>query len=217
MPMYDNAPEFAYEEIKGFYPSWYADIKEMDAIWSVQGVQLDKVRAAVELIISNNYIDTADEYMINRLVRFLGITSSTAQSLEERRQVLASLFRGSSSHIGSKEIKEIVRRFTEGATVTVGFADGIISVTVGKEHNSVCNYLSCYTVLCNSIPAHLQLDMQVIALLKRESRIFTGTAIRITTTIVLGLQELPALTDELDDPLYDDDDTFILDGLEASF
>lgn len=221
MRLYENALPSTYEEIKRFYPPWYADIKEMDAIWKVQGLELDAIRTALESIISNSYIATADEATIAGLEKFLGITPGAAQSLEERRQIIASSFKGAGSHIGAPEIREIMERFTEEGTITIGFANGVINVTVEKPHNSVCNYLSGYTVLSNSIPAHLRLDMKVIALLQRSSTLYTGFAIRTTKGILLDTEvidvaSLPMLADEDGNVLIDYDGSVILDGLEVT-
>ena len=221
MGLYDNALPTTYEEIKRFYPSWYADVAEMDAIWKVQGLQLDAIRAALERIISNSYIATADESTIAGLEKFLGITPGVAQSLEERRQVLASSFKGAGSHIGAPEIREITERFTEEGTITIGFANGVIYVTVEKEYNSVCNYLSCYTVLSNSIPAHLRLDMRVIAMLRRQATIYTGVVMRATKSITFQMEAIDMsafviLTDENGEALIDDDNTVLLDELEVT-
>lgn len=216
MGLYDNAFLTTYEDIKRFYPSWYSDVKEMDAIWRAQGLQLDAIRAALERIISNSYIATADEATISSLETFLGITHGVAQSLEERRQVLASSFNGAGSHIGAPEIKKIVERFTDDGVITISFTNGIINLTIEKPYSSTCNYLSCHTILSNSIPAHLQLDMRVIALLQREETVYTGTAIRTLKTMSLkmdavDIQSPVMLTDELGDILVDERGYVILD------
>lgn len=216
MGLYDNALPSTYEEIKRFYPSWYANVKEMDAIWRTQGLQLDAIRAALERIISNSYIATADASTIAGLERFLGISPGVTQSLEERRQVIASSFRGAGSHIGATEIREIVSQFTQEATVTIGFADGTIEVTIQKPYDSTCNYLNCYTVLSNSIPAHLMLDMRVIALLQHKASIYTGIAMRTTKKIQLWMDAVVwdpvPLVDELGNVLVDNDGSVILDS-----
>ena len=221
MGLYDNALPSTYEEIKQFYPSWYSEVKEMDAIWRVQGIELDAIRTALERIISNSYIATADESTIAGLEKFLGITPGVAQSLEERRQVLASSFKGAGSHIGAPEIREITERFTEEGKITIGFASGVIHVTVEKEYNSVCNYLSCQTVLFNSIPAHLRLDMRVIGILRRRGTIYTGIALRTTKSITykmdaIDMSAFVIILDENGEALLDDDNTVLLDELEVT-
>ena len=35
MRLYDNAYPSTYEEIKTWYPAWYRDVLEMDALWQI--------------------------------------------------------------------------------------------------------------------------------------------------------------------------------------
>lgn len=133
MGLYDNAWPTTYEEIKRFYPVWYRDVLEMDAIWRVQGRELDGVRATVEGLIDNGYILTADLPTITSLEDFLRIVPEPRQSLDERRQMAAAYVRGL-EHIGAPEIRSIVGAFTAG-TVDVDFHAGVISVkpTAGRR------------------------------------------------------------------------------------
>lgn len=216
MGLYDNALPSTYEEIKRFYPSWYAEVKEMDAIWKVQGLELDLIRSALERIISNSYIATADESTIADLERFLRITPGMDQSLEERRQVLSASFKGPGRHMGAPEIREIAKHFMEEGNITIGFTNGVISVAIEKPYNSVCNYISCYTVLSNSIPTHLQLDMAVIALLNRECTLYTGCVMRTTKSVVFEMNtiDIPSyaiLTNENEEILVDSDGYILID------
>ena len=146
MGLYDNAWPHVYEEIRRFYPVWYRDVLEMDAIWRAQGVELDGVRATVEALIDNGYIMTADLRTIASLEAFLHINPSPGQTLQERRQVVATYVRGQ-DHIGAPEIKCIAGAFTSGV-VDVEFALGIISVMD-----------ACRALLLARIPAHLALAL----------------------------------------------------------
>ena len=108
MGLYDNAWPHVYEEIRRFYPVWYRDVLEMDAIWRAQGVELDGVRATVEALIDNGYIMTADLRTIASLEAFLHINPSPGQTLQERRQVVATYVRGQ-DHIGGPGDQEYRR------------------------------------------------------------------------------------------------------------
>lgn len=218
MNLYKNAFSTTYEEIKGFFPNWYADVKEMDAIWRAQGAQFDGVRAALNQIVSNAYVATADEYTIGELERFLRITPYVGQSLEERRQVV-SLTLNAADHIGAPEIRDIVSKFTDGGNVSVNFAAGVIAVYV--EYTRICSHMSCYKALLNAIPAHLSLDMKVRYALQREAGLYLGCTLKTTKTLALEMpsidtETMMALTDETDAILIDDDGTVLLDGLEVT-
>ena len=77
MGLYDNAYFSVYEEIKRFYPVWYWDVLEMDAIWRAQGKQLDQVREAVQRLISNNFIATSDDQAVTALEEVFGVVTDT--------------------------------------------------------------------------------------------------------------------------------------------
>ena len=60
MRLYENSVPNTYDEIKTWYPVWYRDVLEMDALWQALGSQLDKVRNGIIQAIDNNFIDRAD-------------------------------------------------------------------------------------------------------------------------------------------------------------
>lgn len=156
MGLYDNAWPHVYEEIKRFYPVWYRDVLEMDAVWRAQGIELDGVRATVEALIDNGYIMTADLRTIASLEAFLHINPNPEQTLQERRQVVATYVRGQ-DHIGAPEIRSIVEAFTSGA-VDVGFSKGVISVKASRKASEYLNLDGCLKILHDRIPAHLFLE-----------------------------------------------------------
>lgn len=157
MGLYDNAWPHVYEEIKRFYPVWYRDVLEMDAIWRAQGTELDGVRATVEALIDNGYIMTADLRTIISLEAFLHIHPTPSQTLQERRQVVATYVRGQ-DHIGAPEIKSIAGAFTSGV-VDVEFALGVISVMVSHPVTETFDLDACRALLLTRIPAHLALAL----------------------------------------------------------
>lgn len=157
MGLYDNAWPHVYEEIRRFYPVWYRDVLEMDAIWRAQGIELDGVRATVEALIDNGYIMTADLRTIASLEAFLHINPTPEQTLQERRQVVATYVKGQ-DHIGAPEIKSIAGAFTSGV-VDVEFALGVISVVVSHEAWEQFDLEACKALLLERIPAHLALAL----------------------------------------------------------
>jgi len=154
--LYDNALPSVYEEIRSFYPVWYWDVLEMDAIWQAQGFALDHIRFSLESIIDNSYIETANSAMITAYERFLGIPTNLSLPLEERRKtVIATLY--PTAHIGAPEIKELIYIFTSGQT-TVGFKNSHILIAVDLKTAESFPLDSCVTIIGKRIPAHLRLD-----------------------------------------------------------
>ncbi len=157
--LYDNAWPSTYEEIRSFYPVWYWDVFEMDAIWRAQGYELDNVRRTIERIIDDGYIATADSDMIAQYEHFLDLPADKTIPLEERRKIVsATLFL--ILHIGASEIKEIIGIFTDGP-VTVTFANGKIGIIVESGEREPPSIDACDALLRKRIPAHLALDLCV--------------------------------------------------------
>lgn len=111
--LYPNGFPSAYEELKTFYPVFYRDVFEMDAIWRTCGGGLDEIEDDVDRVANSTYISLMDEKALVQMETFLGIPPDSSRTLEERRKLVSSYFLGV-GHIGAREIKEIAKAFTEG-------------------------------------------------------------------------------------------------------
>lgn len=154
MRLYDNALSNSYEELKTFYPVWYRDVLEMDALWRVFGNRLDDIQAGLVQAISNCYINTADEAAIRQFEEFLYITYDGPRTLDERRALVSSFFIGN-GHIGEREIKEIIEAFTVGDISVSLSAGGVIEISVTRGISDQFNLPDCVFILNKRIPAHL--------------------------------------------------------------
>lgn len=157
MKLYDNAYPSTYEEIKTWYPVWYRDVLEMDALWRVWGGQLDAVQSGIIRAIDNNFIDYADAEALTKWEDFFHITYDSPRTLVDRRNLLKALLLGA-NHIGQKEIKEIISVFTNGE-IDVQLNNGLIQITVTRDFGNNFNLYDCNYILGSKIPAHLGLDL----------------------------------------------------------
>lgn len=157
MLLYDNAPPSTYEEIKTWYPVWYRDVLEMDALWRVWGGQLDAIQAGIIQAVDNNFIDYADAETLAKLEAFFHITYDGPRSLTDRRNMIKALLLGQ-GHVGQKEIKELISVFTNGK-IDLELIGGLIRITVTRDFGDNFNLYDCNFILGGRIPAHLGLDM----------------------------------------------------------
>ncbi len=157
MLLYDNAPPSTYEEIKTWYPVWYRDVFEMDALWRVWGGQLDAIQSGIIQAVDNNFIDYADAETLAKLEEFFHITYDGPRSLTDRRNMIKALLLGQ-GHVGQKEIKELISVFTNGK-IDLELIGGMIRVTVTRDFGDNFNLYDCHFILDNRIPTHLALDM----------------------------------------------------------
>lgn len=157
MRLYENSPSKTYDEIKTWYPVWYRNISEMDALWQALGIQLDKARDGIIQAVNNNFIDRADAETLSKLEKFFRISYSSPRTIIERRNMLKALKLGQ-NHIGQKEIKELISIFT-GGKIDVAFARGVIEIAVTRDFSDKFNLHDCNTILSGKVPAHLRLSM----------------------------------------------------------
>lgn len=157
MRLYDNAWPSCYEEIKTWYPVWYRDVAEMDALWRAWGRQLDEAQRGIIQAVDNHFVTFADAQAVAKLEAFLGIVYDGPRTLAERRNVVRAFMRGQ-GHIGQKEIKALIAVFTEGG-IEVDLVGGTIQITVTRDLGDRFNLYDCHLVLDNRIPAHLVLGL----------------------------------------------------------
>jgi len=221
LTLYKNAFPTTYEEIKRYFPSWYTDVLEMDSIWRAQGKQFDAVRTTIDRIVSNRFLALADESTISELERFIRITPTTEQTLDDRRAVVSAALRGSDNHIGVTEIQELVRRFVNEGEITVSFNNSTVRIDLEKNFINNSHYTSCYNALANIIPAHLSLQLGSVATMRQDSQLFLVFTLQVVKNMILEMNPINedtlfVLTDENDEILYDEEDAAIMDGLEVT-
>lgn len=142
--LYPNGFPSAYEELKTFYPVFYRDVFEMDAIWRAAGGGLDEIEDGVDAVVNNNFVSLMDTDTLAQMETFLGIPLNQKRTLEARRKLVALYFIGG-NHIGSQEIKDIVFGYT-GASSSVEFKNSRIYVKLFPNDNST--FLSSDVMEC---------------------------------------------------------------------
>ena len=132
MRLYDNSFPSHLEEIQSWYPVWYREVFEMNAIWEAWGRQLDDVRAGVIRAVDNNLILLADARTISRLEVFLNITHDEPRTLEERRSLILAHFMGR-GRIGRKEIIYLLSVISD-SEISVCFWNSILEILFTYTH-----------------------------------------------------------------------------------
>lgn len=157
--LYPNGFPSVYEELKTFYPVFYRDVFEMDAIWRAAGGKLDEIEAGVDAVANDTFISMMDAAALSDMEAFLDIAPNKNRTLEVRRKLVASYFVGA-NHIGAPEIKELVRGYS-GDTPEVKFSKGRIYVCISPPDES--SFLSSDIIECllRKIPAHLALSLSL--------------------------------------------------------
>lgn len=149
-----------YDELITFYPRFYREVFEMDAILRTEGGLADGINSGIDTVINNNFIDTMDTDTVALLESFLGITLMKQRTLEERRRMLKSYFAGQGK-VSATRISEMIYAYTGAETTCEFYAfddEGNNRLDVIFERGSEDNvYISdIYTLLAKMLPAHIE-------------------------------------------------------------
>ena len=149
---FNNFTETGYEELSGWTPNFYRDIKEADAILRFAGATKDQMALSLEDWCANMFIDTMGEEALSRMEAFYYMSENSSRPTEERRRLLKAAQLGSGK-IDRDRIRRIVESYT-GITPTFEFLHKFnIIMTVPDEFSILVGDL--YKTLKKNMPAHI--------------------------------------------------------------
>ncbi|MDR1408863.1 MAG: YmfQ family protein [Oscillospiraceae bacterium] len=161
---YNNGYDTTAEELRTFYPAFYYGVREMEALWAVNGGLLDEVIVNIDQTIKNAFFLSMNLKMVQRMEAFFGIPLDAAKSLQERRIVLLSLALGAGK-LSAAKIRRTIALLTGGANSTVAFQpldetdNNYLVVTIYHSETQAPPMDSIDLVLSKTIPAHLPLTL----------------------------------------------------------
>lgn len=155
MSVFNNDVRSGYEEIKSYYPTYYFDVKEMDANFKFAGWLTDIMANGLELTVANQFVTSMGEEMITRMEVFLSLTSNKSRPLEERRKMVSATLIGFGKISGSR-IKEIIKSFVD-ATVDISFKDEYLTILVARKTTeyTVLFMNDIESILSKQTPVHI--------------------------------------------------------------
>ena len=156
MRIYENAHLSTYDEFKTWYPVWYQEIREMDAIWKTMGAQMDDIQASLIRLVDNNFIEFADAPTLTKFEEAFDVTHSIPRTLAERRAIILGFIRGRGS-LGRPQIIDLLALFTQGVVRVEFIRPGFINVVVTRDFDDPFKPSDIHLILDGRIPAHLTL------------------------------------------------------------
>ena len=165
MRIHDNAPTNWHDELASWFPSWYQDVKEMDALWHTWCVLLDQLQKDIQHVLDNFFLNKCDEETIEFWEEFMKIKFAVPHTLEYRRRYIMTHFSGFGK-CSATQIKNIIRQYT-GSGASVSFEpcdeDGNHELIILMENGEIENtYLTdLQSILEKVIPAHIPVTIRV--------------------------------------------------------
>lgn len=165
MRIHENAPTNWHDELASWFPSWYQDVKEMDALWHTWGVLLDQLQKDIQHVLDNYFLMRCDEETIEFWEEFMGIKLAIQHTIEYRRRYIMTHFSGFGK-CSATQIKNIIKQYTgSGASVSFEKCDqaGNHELIILMENGDIENtYLAdLQSILEKVIPAHIPVTIRV--------------------------------------------------------
>lgn len=160
MSMFNPYWKCNYDELITFYPRYYREVLEMDAILHAEGELADGIQNGIDLMLLNNFIDSADDDTITKLERFLGLSLMKQRLLEERRRFIKSFFAGQGK-VSSTRIAEMIRTYTGADTVCEFYPfdeerNNRLDIQFERGSEATIYISDIYTLLAKMLPAHIE-------------------------------------------------------------
>ena len=160
MSLFNPYWKCSYDELITFYPRFYREVFEMDAILFAEGRLADGIKDGIDLMLLNNFIDSADEDTVVKLEEFLGLSLMKQRSLEERRRFIKSFFAGQGK-VSATRIEEMIRAYT-GADTKCEFypfdekRNNRLDIQFERGSEAIIYISDIYTLLAKMLPAHIE-------------------------------------------------------------
>ena len=156
----------SYDELVTYYPTYYKDIKEMQAVLKSEGDMADNVKSGIERVLGDCFIDTSDEQTTAKRERFLHIHLHGDRSLADRKRLVKSYFVGAGK-MSESLLSEIIGTYT-GATSKCRFEPcdiaGNNALYIDSERGPEATFYSSdiMELIWAKLPAHIPFELNVV-------------------------------------------------------
>lgn len=152
------------EHMLNYYPEIIKGILDFQSLIKTQSLQVEEMHKELTKILSNAYIEGADESKLAEWERLLGITplpqgeDDLETYLSDRREtIMARLYKV--EKLNTKSISDIVNIFT-GGSATSYFKNGTIHINISPpKDNKQYKFANVEQELRDKIPAHLMFEV----------------------------------------------------------
>lgn len=170
--MFYNNQRSGYEEIKSYYPVWYTEIKEMDAIFQLAGEFLDDAADQMEKVILNRYISTMDETALDETIQYLNLDGSL-KTVEEKRRALLAAWNGSGKINGSI-IKRIIKTFMGNEVEAELVLTDILTIIIHKNQIDEARQKDLFKYMATRLPAHLAIACEYHSTIELKTNLYVA-------------------------------------------
>lgn len=159
MIVFNNQQRSGYEEIASYSPFYYRNIREMDAIFHLEGWLVDLMAKDMENMIAYQFLKNMDEESLTRYEIFLGVARNMVRTLNERKSYIYAMLIGAGK-LSACKIERMVNQFPGCVCDYIVLVESTlhVSIVIIDELNIDIRDI-IHELIKRKIPAHINADI----------------------------------------------------------
>lgn len=147
------------DRMLSYYPDVIKSLLEFQALMAAEGAEIDAIKAELENVLDDAYLQTMRLDRIQQWEKALGLAVEATDTIEDRRDAIIARLRVSGK-LNTAMISNIVGAFTNGSTAVSYIKDGVLHVKINPPaNNKQYKFANVERELLLRIPAHLGLSV----------------------------------------------------------
>lgn len=181
MLVFNNQQRSGYEEITSYSPSYYRNIKEMDAVFRLAGWLIDLMAQDMENMVAFQFLKYMDDETLTRYEAFLGMATDTSKTLDERKDYVSAVLIGSGK-VSADKLSALVNQFSGCVCEYIVLVEDMLHIRiVAYEDRSLKLRDEIHNLIRQKVPSHI--DMSVIFDRMMTGKIYFGCSLQETEII----------------------------------
>jgi hypothetical protein len=143
------------EVMQNLLPNWFSPVEEYKALMEAYGGSLDSLKADLEQIYYNFFIQTADSNTLAVWEKLFNLTVSPADPIEYRRERLLQKFNGKVPYTERDLRDDLTSLFGDEYTLTIDNVNSVMRINVTSARYGAFDLL--WDLLWDVVPTHIQI------------------------------------------------------------
>ena len=149
-----------------YLPPFMADFLEIRTALEAENQEFDLVRNEIQRILQNSFIDSADEYGINRFERMLGILPHVDDTMPERRARILSRHRKNTFYT-KYELGRILETICGKDRYKLQIIPDTYTVKIKIHYSVPMKFSDIKNILYEILPCNMELEMEGFIIWKK--------------------------------------------------
>ncbi len=157
MLVFNNQQRSGYEEIASYSPSYYRNIKEMDAVFQLAGWLIDLMAQDMENMVAFQFLKYMDDETLTRYEAFLGMATDRSKTLDERKDYVSAVLIGSGK-VSADKISGLVNQFSGCMCDNIVLVEDMLHIRIATYEDMRLKLRDeIHDLIRQKVPSHIEI------------------------------------------------------------